>query len=78
MSEEEVARMSEEEIAGLIFSDNFSTADRVTEHAGRGQGMQLVKSIVTKNQGSYRISSVSGESFKIDIAIPTIFEPTEV
>jgi len=77
VTEQDVAKMSEEEISALIFSEGFSTAGSVNEHAGRGQGMQLIRSIIARNQGAYSLSSQIGEYFKLDITLPTLLEPSE-
>ena len=72
VSELEVSKMSDSGKAELIFKDGFSTAAGVGTLAGRGHGMSLVKSTISKNYGSYKITSVEGEFFKITIKLPKV------
>ena len=48
-----------------IFTPEFSTAGEVTEIAGRGVGLSLVKDVVKENQGAISVNSLdSGLTFK--------------
>jgi len=49
------AKLSDEEVARLIFLPGFSTADKVTEVSGRGVGMDAVLSFVKREQGKIEI-----------------------
>ena len=51
--------ISDEEAMQFILRPGFSTADRLTQAAGRGIGMDVVTSEVAKLGGSLRISSVA-------------------
>ncbi len=68
--------MEDFEISDLIFREGFSTADKSDAHAGRGQGMHLVKSILDQHKGAYNITSVPGKSFEMIIKLP-VLETTE-
>ena len=48
------ANPSEAELAQLIFTPGFSTADTVTELAGRGIGMDVVRSEVNAHGRPHR------------------------
>ncbi len=67
---ERVARMSEREVAHLIFLPGFSTADQVTNLSGRGVGMDVVKTNIEKIGGTVDISSRPNEGTTLKIKIP--------
>ncbi len=48
------------EIANLIFSSGFSTADQVTEVSGRGVGMDAVKKFLESEGGSIEVVLMDG------------------
>ena len=72
VTETDLKKMEEPQIIDLIFHEGFSTADKSDAHAGRGQGMHLVKSIINKHKGAYEITSVAGKSFEMVIKLPII------
>ncbi|MEO9871837.1 nitrate- and nitrite sensing domain-containing protein [Ekhidna sp.] len=72
VTEMDLKKMEEAEIVDLIFDEGFSTAYKSDEHAGRGQGMHLVKSIIRDISGAYDIQSVPGKSFEMTIKLPII------
>ncbi len=51
----DTAAMSDTQVLGMIFDPNFSTATEVTEHAGRGVGLALVRQIVEKAGARLRV-----------------------
>ncbi len=57
ITEEMRNKMDDEAIAHLIFKDGFSTASSISHHAGRGQGMSVIASIVEKQNGTYSLTS---------------------
>ncbi len=54
----------------LIMSAGFSTADQISDISGRGVGMDVVKNMITKLNGSIDIHSVLGEGTQISIRVP--------
>jgi len=48
-------QLSDAQVLGFIFDPHFSTASEVTEHAGRGVGLSLVKQIVEKAGAKLRV-----------------------
>lgn len=50
-----VDTFSDSQVLGMIFDPNFSTATEVTEHAGRGVGLALVRQIVEKAGAKLRV-----------------------
>jgi len=49
------ASLSDAQLLGFIFDPNFSTATEVTEHAGRGVGLALVRQIAEKAGAKLRV-----------------------
>jgi len=70
---------SASDIANLIFSSGFSTADEVTDVSGRGVGMDAVKGFLEKEGGSITVMLDDGPDdadfrpFKTNIKIPDKF-----
>lgn len=54
----------------LILAAGFSTASEVSDISGRGVGMDVVKSMITKLNGSIDIHSVPGEGTRMSIRVP--------
>lgn len=67
---EQAARMSEREVAQLIFAPGFSTAAAVTNVSGRGVGMDVVKTNIEKIGGSVDIQSRPGRGATVKLKIP--------
>jgi len=70
VSAEEAGRMSDENVMGLIFLPGFSTAEIATDLSGRGVGMDVVKTNITKLNGSVDVSSRPGVGTTFSIRIP--------
>ena len=58
------------ELANLIFTPGFSTAEKVTELAGRGIGMDVVKTNIQKLNGRVDVTSVVGQGSTFRIMLP--------
>jgi len=67
---ERAKEMSKQEAYSLIFMPGFSTAEKVTNVSGRGVGMDVVKTNVTKLRGMINVDSVVGGGTKIIIKLP--------
>ncbi len=72
------SRPTEGELAGLIFTPGFSTADQVTELAGRGVGMDVVRSEVTAMGGRIETASSSGQGTAFRMLLPLTTAVTQV
>jgi len=70
MSEEEIKKLSEKEVINLVFRPGFSTAKVVTDVSGRGVGMDVVHSNISKLNGSVDIRSEVGKGTVFTIKIP--------
>ena len=63
-------QMSDKEIYNLIFAPGFSTKQEISDISGRGVGMDVVKTQITKLNGSVEVDSVLGQGTEIVIRIP--------
>lgn len=66
----EVEGLSEEEVLNLIFEDNFSTKDEVSELSGRGVGLSAIKHELEKIAGSFRVESEVGSGTAFYFTLP--------
>lgn len=66
----EKAVMTEKEIINLIFHPGFSTKEQVSEVSGRGVGMDVVKSNITRLSGHVDISTKVGQGSVFKIYLP--------
>jgi chemosensory pili system protein ChpA (sensor histidine kinase/response regulator) len=62
--------LTDEEALQLILEPGFSTADRLTQQAGRGVGMDVVATEVKKLGGGLFIESTPGKGAKFTIRLP--------
>lgn len=67
---DESQSLDENEIARLILRPGFSTAESVTQVSGRGVGMDIVYTHVTKLKGSIDIHSSSGGGTTFTLRLP--------
>lgn len=71
-------RVDDEAIANLIFLPGFSTAEKVTELAGRGVGMDVVRTDVMALGGRIKTSTVAGKSTHFTLVLPLTTAVTQV
>lgn len=62
--------VSEDQLTQLIFVSGVSTADEVTEVAGRGVGMDIVRSEITAMGGRINVNSRTGQGTRFTIHLP--------
>ena len=67
---EDLAEMSEKQIAQFVFAAGFSTAEKVTSVSGRGVGMDVVKTNIQKIGGTIDLDSNWGKGSKVAVKIP--------
>ena len=72
VSKEELKSMQPQEVASLIFSEGLSTSDKVDELSGRGQGMNIVKTVIDKYDSKYKLYSKKGRYFGLDVVLPFV------
>jgi chemosensory pili system protein ChpA (sensor histidine kinase/response regulator) len=67
---EEVARMNANEAYELLFLPGFSTRDMADQFAGRGVGLDVVKTCLDSIKGSIYIDSQIGQGTQFTIRLP--------
>jgi two-component system chemotaxis sensor kinase CheA len=70
LTEADSAKMDDREILGLIFIPGFSTAKEVTDISGRGVGMDVVKTSISRLNGTVEIDSRVGRGTRFSIKLP--------
>ncbi len=65
-----VMKWSSSQILNAMFKPGFSTAKELTQHAGRGVGLDVIKSTVEKAQGTISIKSVAGQFTEFSMMFP--------
>lgn len=65
------ADLPDEQLAQLIFIPGISTADEVTQLAGRGIGMDVICSEIAALGGRIAVSFIKGQGTKFTISIPS-------
>ncbi len=71
------AVLGDAELDAMIFSPGFSTADQVSQLAGRGVGMDVVHNEVRQLGGSVDIHSVSGQGVTFTLRLPQTLAVTQ-
>ncbi len=67
---EEAAMMKPKDIINLIFKPGFSTAEKITDVSGRGVGMDVVNTNISRLNGIVEIESTVNEGSTIIIKLP--------
>ncbi|MGB3205692.1 MAG: ATP-binding protein, partial [Crinalium sp.] len=62
--------LSKEEIIEFLFMPGFSTAATVTDISGRGVGLDVVRSQVSRLQGSVKVKTELGQGTTFTITVP--------
>ena len=70
--------MSDAEVSDLIFAPGFTTASGVTELAGRGIGMDVVRSEVNALGGRIETSTEQGKGTRFKLVLPLTTAVTQV
>ena len=68
----------DEAVANLIFLPGFSTAQEVTELAGRGIGLDVVRTEVISLGGRIKTSTVAGKGTEFTLVLPLTTAVTQV
>ncbi|WP_448136348.1 Hpt domain-containing protein [Stenotrophomonas rhizophila] len=71
------AVLGDAELDAMIFSPGFSTADQVSQLAGRGVGMDVVHNEVRQLGGSVDIHSVRGQGVTFTLRLPQTLAVTQ-
>jgi PAS domain-containing protein/two-component sensor histidine kinase/HPt (histidine-containing phosphotransfer) domain-containing protein len=67
---QQAAALEKRQVYGLIFRPGFTTAREVTEHAGRGVGLDVVSALVRELGGQIGVSTASGKYTRFMIQLP--------
>ena len=67
---DEAARLSEAQILELVFRPGFSTADEITEVAGRGVGLDVVQSVLQRLKASVEVDTKAGTGTTFRLKLP--------
>jgi two-component system chemotaxis sensor kinase CheA len=70
VSANEAARLTESEILDFIFRPGFSTAEEITEIAGRGVGLDVVQSVLHRLKGKVDIETRPGQGTRFRLEVP--------
>ncbi len=70
VSSDEAAHLNERQLLDLLFRPGFSTAPRATELAGRGVGLDIVRSNVNALNGEIEIETRRGEGTRFTLKVP--------
>lgn len=70
MDEEAASRLTESECYALIFAPGFSMKQEISDISGRGVGMDVVKTSITKLNGVIEIDSNVGKGTVLSIKVP--------
>ena len=62
--------ISDQEAYQLIFMPGFSTADKISNVSGRGVGLDVVKTMIEKLNGTVSVTSELGKGTKFSIRLP--------
>jgi chemosensory pili system protein ChpA (sensor histidine kinase/response regulator) len=74
----EAAALAPEALYLFVFEPGFSTANAISEISGRGVGMDVVKSKVSRAGGRIRIDSRPGEGTRMSVRVPMTLAITRV
>jgi two-component system, chemotaxis family, sensor kinase CheA len=70
LTSEEAAKWESKQLLTLIFEPDFSTASQVTEDAGRGVGLNLVRDRVQSAKGQIRLGTAANKGTQFKIILP--------
>src|SRR5690606_25128912 len=71
------ATLADTELDNLIFAAGFSTADQLSQLAGRGVGMDVVRNEVRQLGGTVEIHSVRGQGARFTLRLPQTLAVTQ-
>ncbi len=70
ISAEQAARLTDREMANLVFAPGLSTAEKITNVSGRGVGMDVVKTNIENIGGTVDLYSTPGKGTIVKVKIP--------
>jgi two-component system chemotaxis sensor kinase CheA len=70
VTQAELEAMNPRDIMNLIFLPGFSTAEQVSDVSGRGVGMDVVRTNISRMNGTLELDSDSGQGSRVTIKLP--------
>ncbi|MCL7748150.1 chemotaxis protein CheA [Halalkalibacter alkaliphilus] len=70
VTEEEAAKLTDQQVYGLLFASGFSTAEKVTDVSGRGVGLDVVRNTFESLGGVVTVNSELGRGSVFSIQLP--------
>ena len=70
VTEKEAAEMTDSRAFELLFRAGFSTAKKVSKVSGRGVGMDVVKTNISRLNGTINITSTPGQGSRFTLKLP--------
>ena len=67
---QEISTWARREIINLIFQPGFSTAEKVTDVSGRGVGMDVVRTNISRINGTVEVDTDEGRGSTVTIKLP--------
>ena len=78
VKEAEAPDWTDEDLYSLIFQPGFSTASEVSEVSGRGVGLDILKSAVSRMKGTVHVDSSAGQGVTFTLRLPMTLAITRV
>lgn len=78
VSAEKAAALTEQEIFDLIFQPGLTTAEKISQTAGRGVGMNVVRTSIERAQGTISVVSEPQRGTTFTVRIPVSLAVTRV
>jgi two-component system chemotaxis sensor kinase CheA len=73
-----MARLDAQALMNLLLQGGISTADRVTEVAGRGIGLDIVRTAASRLGGEIAVTTEAGRGTAFELAVPLALAAIEV
>ncbi|WP_062047965.1 chemotaxis protein CheA [Bacillus sp. JCM 19034] len=70
IKEDDIEKMTDQQIYSLLFSSGFSTAEKITDISGRGVGLDVVRSTFESLGGVVTVNSELGKGSVFSIRLP--------
>lgn len=69
---QQAASLDRSAVYRMIFQPGFSTTEQVSEHAGRGVGLDAVSTLVREHGGKIGVSTVNGRYTRFRVMLPRV------
>lgn len=69
---QQAASLDRSAVFRIIFQPGFSTTEEITEHAGRGVGLDAVSTLVREHGGKIGVSTMTGRYTRFRVMLPRV------